>query len=249
MYKLLKKWDDIETQTKKVLNDFKFLIPILKIEHGYDKHLSQYANIETLENVFGFPYTSSSSFGAIWNTNTQTKIKNMYFRGLAIDENNDTIIILENKNGDSQLFNISKEIYFDWLDIPNKNVYICFKVAHQLNFDLYIPEYADMANIEYATYTKNNIFAYFGQSGGFDWIIETATKHKPNTKTGGGWQVGKTSQDLTKQTEFVKGLLIKAYEQSKDHITSNYEQNIDIKDFYKHNKKIIFTSEAETCKQ
>lgn len=50
------------------------------VDHGYGK---------TVEDIFGLPYTSTSEFAAIWNTNASAHYKgspNLHFDGVAITE-------------------------------------------------------------------------------------------------------------------------------------------------------------------
>lgn len=85
--KLLTEWKDYKNQERKALkalNDFKkFLI----VEHG--------------GGLFeGMAYTSSGLYAALWNCNTQARIKalnknDFYFLGIAATENNDPVFIIE----------------------------------------------------------------------------------------------------------------------------------------------------------
>ena len=64
-----------------------------------------WASDEEIEVLFGLPYTSSGAYAAIWNTNTQARAKwgkPLYFRGAAINANNEITLI----------FNDGKENYF-----------------------------------------------------------------------------------------------------------------------------------------
>lgn len=52
----------------------------LVVTHGYGRNV---------EEIFGFPYTSTSGFAAIWNTNATAHYKgspNLHFDGVAITE-------------------------------------------------------------------------------------------------------------------------------------------------------------------
>ena len=49
---------------------------------------------KTVEDVFGFPYTSSSEFAAIWNCQADAKYRwnrEWRFEGLAVSEDNDAV--------------------------------------------------------------------------------------------------------------------------------------------------------------
>lgn len=80
-FKFLKSWDDFETLQDKALKAFaKWWRFNLEITHGRE--------IGTIE-TFGFPYTSSSDFAAIWNSNCEAIYKwdsHFQFRCLAISE-------------------------------------------------------------------------------------------------------------------------------------------------------------------
>ena len=56
------------------------LLPELEFIHGRIEN--------TVYNTFGLPYTSSGDFAAVWNTNTEARIKNtpLYFEGVAINK-------------------------------------------------------------------------------------------------------------------------------------------------------------------
>lgn len=236
-YKLLNDWNNYEEQTKKVLKDFKFIVPILNIEHGYNKKLTKYTTLETLEDVFGFPYTSSSGFGAIWNTNTQTTLKNnnnIYFRGLAISTDGDTIAIFNNKDEDIIMYNISKEIYFDWLIFGDNNIKTLFEELKNTDFDIYISEWTSIDNITYADFGKDGFFAYFGQSAGFNWLYETATQHNPCIEHGSGFQV--VEKGIVNIND-----LYHAYNESVNNIHKIENlKNINIDKFSREHKKVVF---------
>ena len=106
MIELKKEWDNPKQDEKKVLKDFK--------NNLYKNLIIECGTVEKdLSFTFGFPYTSSSDFAAIWNTNTQTKLKNtgLYFRGLAIDQDGDTVAVFDEDTPDgeqSYFINISK---------------------------------------------------------------------------------------------------------------------------------------------
>ncbi len=92
--KLLKEWNDVEVTGKKVLNAFNcWRISNLRITNGKGY---------TLEDIFGFPYTSSSDYAAIWNCQAIAKYKwspEWRFEALAISENNDIVAVFEHEDG------------------------------------------------------------------------------------------------------------------------------------------------------
>ena len=67
-------------------------------------NLSTFAGAAEIEDLFGFPYTSSSDLAALWNTNTEAKANirsvDLYFRGAAIDADGDAVLIFNNQNDD-----------------------------------------------------------------------------------------------------------------------------------------------------
>ena len=72
---------DVERTAQKVMRKFaKWYPENLKIIHG---------NGRNVEEIFGFPYTSSGSYAGIWNCQAEATYKfekDFYFDGLAITE-------------------------------------------------------------------------------------------------------------------------------------------------------------------
>lgn len=81
---LLKEWDyqHFEDYQKKVIMLFRdWYRQNLEYRHGQ--------KTGSVEDIFGLPYTSSSDFAAVWNTNSEWVYKYMpdyHFRGLAISK-------------------------------------------------------------------------------------------------------------------------------------------------------------------
>lgn len=109
---LLKEWDGelFERITKHIYYMLEAnLRHNVVIEHGHnEKHLI-YNYKEQMGDIFGLPYTSGGDFAAVWNTNTQTVAKHgkrLYFRGVAVAEDKQTVLI----------FHDEKENYFYFYD-------------------------------------------------------------------------------------------------------------------------------------
>lgn len=91
--KLKTEWKDVEKTTKeleKLFNNWRF--SNLRIVRGNGKNI---------EEIFGFPYTSSSDYAAIWNCQAEAVYKwseEWRFKGLAVSENNDAIATFEQKD-------------------------------------------------------------------------------------------------------------------------------------------------------
>ena len=69
----------------------------LRITHG-DRE-------RNAEDTYGLPYTSSSSFAGIWNTNVEAVLKSdeqYRFVGVAITEDNQVAVLLETENEESE---------------------------------------------------------------------------------------------------------------------------------------------------
>ena len=65
--KLKKEWKDVEKTSKELYRRFNiWRLSNIHITHG---------NGRTVEEMFGFPYTSSSSFAAIWNCQAEAVYK------------------------------------------------------------------------------------------------------------------------------------------------------------------------------
>lgn len=73
----------------------------ITIERGTNEGKQLYFEKDYIE-AFGLPYTSSSDFAAIWNTNSQARAKYgeaLYFRGVAIEAvTHDAILIFEDSS-------------------------------------------------------------------------------------------------------------------------------------------------------
>ena len=92
--KLKKEWNDVEKTTKELLKLFNiWRISNLRITRG---------RCNTLEDTFGFPYTSSSDYAAIWNCQAEAVYKwdtEWRFEALAVSENNEAIVVFEHEDG------------------------------------------------------------------------------------------------------------------------------------------------------
>ena len=97
--KLKKEWNDVEKTSKELCRQFNiWRLSNLKITHGTGR---------TVEEIFGFPYTSSSSFAAIWNCQAEAVYKwfdEWRFEGLAVSETNNAIAIFEHEDGTADKF-------------------------------------------------------------------------------------------------------------------------------------------------
>ena len=91
--KLKKEWNNVEKTTNELLKLFS---------------LWRYSNLTitkgkgSMENIFGFPYTSSSEYAAIWNCQGVAEYKwnpEWKFEALAVSENNDAVAIFEHEDG------------------------------------------------------------------------------------------------------------------------------------------------------
>ena len=92
--KLKNEWNDVEKTSKELMRLFNsWRISNLRITKGRGN---------TLEETFGFPYTSSSDYAAIWNCQALALYKwadEWRFEGLAVSENNEAIAIFEHEDG------------------------------------------------------------------------------------------------------------------------------------------------------
>ena len=92
--KLKKEWNNVEETTKKLLRLFDFWrISNLQITRGKDRGL---------EDTFGFPYTSSSEYAAIWNCRAEAEYRwnpEWKFEALAVSEHNDAVVVFEHEDG------------------------------------------------------------------------------------------------------------------------------------------------------
>ena len=99
MIKLKKEWNDVEKTSKELCRQFNiWRLSNIKITHGTGR---------TVEEIFGFPYTSSSSFAAIWNCQAEAVYKwfdEWRFEGLAVSETNNAIAIFEHEDGTADKF-------------------------------------------------------------------------------------------------------------------------------------------------
>lgn len=89
--KLKKEWKDVEQTTKELLNLFR----------NWNHNLIIRGR-GSMESIFGFPYTSSSEYAAIWNCQGQAEYrwnKEWRFEALAVSENNDAIAVFEHEDG------------------------------------------------------------------------------------------------------------------------------------------------------
>ena len=92
--KLKKEWNNVEKTARELLRLFNsWRILNLRITRGRDR---------TLEDTFGFPYTSSSEYAAIWNCQAEAEYKwspEWKFEALAVSENNDAIAVFQHEDG------------------------------------------------------------------------------------------------------------------------------------------------------
>lgn len=92
--KLKKKWNDVEKTSKELCRQFNiWRLSNIRITYGTGR---------TVEEIFGLPYTSSSSFAAIWNCQAEAVYKwsdEWRFEALAVSETNDAIAIFEHEDG------------------------------------------------------------------------------------------------------------------------------------------------------
>lgn len=111
---LLKEWN--EKQFERFTNEGLYLIKVnfadnIKFTAGSRPEYGQttrYLNNESIENLFGLPYTSSSEFAAIWNTNTQAETKHgkqLYFVCFAVNENEEGVLIFKDAKENYFYFN------------------------------------------------------------------------------------------------------------------------------------------------
>lgn len=88
MMNFKKEWE--ENEVKNVINTFsKWERQNLIITHGKRE--------KDVEYTYGLPYTSSSSYAMLWNTNVEAEYKgdkNFKFDHLALTENNKVVVVL-----------------------------------------------------------------------------------------------------------------------------------------------------------
>ena len=93
--KLKNEWSDIE---------------VAGVEKLVQEYFSEYTKIKNVIDFFGLPYTSSSSFAALWNTNTTFTIEEgINLIGFAITENNILVAIGEDSEENNYLYRLEKE--------------------------------------------------------------------------------------------------------------------------------------------
>ena len=91
--KLLKEWNNVERTSKeliRIFNNWRFTN--LKITRGKG----------SLEDIFGFPYTSSSDYAAIWNCQGEAVYRwspEWRFEALAVSEKGEAVAIFEHEDG------------------------------------------------------------------------------------------------------------------------------------------------------
>lgn len=96
--KLLKEWNDVNKMTKDIIRAFSKWKPFnLKTgnEYSYTFH--------SLTKQFGFPYTSTSEFAALWNCQCEATYvwkPEWSFLALAYSENMEMVAVFENANED-----------------------------------------------------------------------------------------------------------------------------------------------------
>ena len=91
--KLKTEWKNVEKITDELIKLFRNWRPSnLRITYG---------NGKTDEEIFGFPYTSSSDYAAIWNCQAEAVYKwseEWRFECLAVSENNDAVAVFEHED-------------------------------------------------------------------------------------------------------------------------------------------------------
>lgn len=106
---LLKEWNDFENQEQKARKAFRdWWFRNLEYDCG-----TEYGSID---DIFGFAYTSSSAFAALWVCNSQWHYKyipDFAFRGIAISTDSFAVAVFESKTND---------VYNPTLLIPFGNV-------------------------------------------------------------------------------------------------------------------------------
>ena len=93
---LLKEWTDFENQNKKVLDAFSVWW-WRNLEHDCGEQFG------SIDNIFGFAYTSSSSFAALWVCNSQWHYKfipDYIIRGIAISTDGFAVAVFESRTND-----------------------------------------------------------------------------------------------------------------------------------------------------
>ena len=128
---LLKKWEDgkkFELYYLKCLNAIKLnLSKTVNFTAGAKIESYESLNFkpaEFIEDLFGLPYTDTSDFAAVWNTNTQAETKylstKLYFRAAAINEDIKAVLIFEDENENYYYFEDYDFLYFTQEQEKNK---------------------------------------------------------------------------------------------------------------------------------
>lgn len=106
-YNFLKEWNDVEETTKKIMSVFSpWEKRNLSIVYGRRK--------QTTEDTYGFPYTSSSSFAMLGNTNVDAVLKNdtvWHFNWLALTDEGIVVAGFETRD------NEEAQIVVGWIDL------------------------------------------------------------------------------------------------------------------------------------
>lgn len=95
-YNLLKDWNEYEKQNKIAERAAQKLQNRLEFTHGRRER--------SAADSFGLPYTSSSSFAAVWNTNSEARKPHtqLYFDGIALTVDNKPIAIYTDRSKDGE---------------------------------------------------------------------------------------------------------------------------------------------------
>ena len=92
---------DVEKTIKEAENVFsRWYKANIIIKHGYGKNV---------EEIFGFPYTSSSEWAGIWNCNAVATLKadsDWSFKGLLISEEHEVIALFHNNESEEKFITI-----------------------------------------------------------------------------------------------------------------------------------------------
>ena len=106
-YKFLKEWDNVEETTKKIMAVFSpWEKRNLVIVYGKRE--------QTTEDTYGLPYTSSSEFAMLGNTNVDAVLRKnaiWHFDWLALTDEGIVVAGFENRN------NEEAQIVVGWIDL------------------------------------------------------------------------------------------------------------------------------------
>ena len=106
-YKFLKEWDNVEETTKKIMAVFSpWEKRNLAIVYGKRE--------QTTEDTYGHPYTSSSEFAMLGNTNVDAVLRKnaiWHFDWLALTDEGIVVAGFENRN------NEEAQIVVGWIDL------------------------------------------------------------------------------------------------------------------------------------